>query len=54
LNAGGILRLTTEQEWDTWLLCSANDALALQTPLPNEWLGIVAKGEKNDQALGYE
>jgi putative SOS response-associated peptidase YedK len=40
--------LTTEQEFDTWLDGSVNDAIALQRPLPNELLRIVAKGEKSD------
>jgi hypothetical protein len=42
--------LTIEQEIDTWLDGSVNDAIALQRPLPNEFLRIVAMGEKSDQA----
>jgi putative SOS response-associated peptidase YedK len=42
--------LTTEHEWNTWLEGSIADAIALQRPLPNELLRIVARGEKNDQA----
>jgi putative SOS response-associated peptidase YedK len=42
--------LTTEQEFDTWLDGTVNDAIALQRPLPNEFLQIVARGEKSDQA----
>jgi putative SOS response-associated peptidase YedK len=42
--------LTTEQEWDTWLEGPVNDAIALQRPLPNESLRIVATGEKSDRA----
>jgi putative SOS response-associated peptidase YedK len=40
----------TEQEFDTWLHAPVNDAVALQRPLPNELLHIVATGEKSDQA----
>jgi putative SOS response-associated peptidase YedK len=40
--------LTTVQEFDTWLDAPVNDAIALQRPLPNELLRIVAKGEKSD------
>jgi hypothetical protein len=42
--------LTTAQEFDTWLDGQLNDALAPQRPLPNEFLQIVARGEKSDQA----
>jgi putative SOS response-associated peptidase YedK len=42
--------LTTEQEWGTWLDGSIDEAVALQRPLPNEKLQIVATGEKSDQA----
>jgi putative SOS response-associated peptidase YedK len=43
--------LTTDDEWDTWLNGSVNEATALQRPLPNELLRIVATGEKNDIVL---
>jgi putative SOS response-associated peptidase YedK len=46
--------LTTEQEFDTWLDGPANEAIALQRPLPNELLRIVAKGEKSDRVLVEE
>jgi putative SOS response-associated peptidase YedK len=46
--------LTTEQEFDTWLDGSVNDAIALQRPLPNELLHIVATGEKSDRVLADE
>ena len=42
---------TTEQKFDTWLDGPADDAIALQRPLPNELLRILAKGEKSDRAL---
>jgi putative SOS response-associated peptidase YedK len=42
--------LTSEHEWDAWLMGSIEDAIALQKPLPNELLRIVAKGEKVDQS----
>jgi putative SOS response-associated peptidase YedK len=43
--------LRTEQEFDTWLDGSVNDAIALQRPLPNELLRIVTTGEKSDRNL---
>lgn len=42
--------LTTQETWNTWLTGSVDDAVALQRPLPNKMLRIVAMGEKNDQA----
>jgi putative SOS response-associated peptidase YedK len=42
--------LTTGQEFDTWIDAPVKDAVALQRPLPNELLRIVAKGEKSDEA----
>ena len=43
--------LTTPEEVDLWLMGAAADALALQRPLPDEALRIVAKGEKEDGLL---
>jgi putative SOS response-associated peptidase YedK len=45
--------LTTKQEFDTWLNGPVNEAIALQKPLPNELLRIVAKGEKSDRAEAW-
>jgi hypothetical protein len=42
--------LTTAEEWDAWLTRSIGEAVALQRPLPNDLLRIVATGEKSDQA----
>ncbi len=42
--------LTTPAEADLWLEGETVDALALQGPLPDESLAIVAKGEKEDSA----
>ena len=42
--------LTTRAEADLWLEGETVDALALQRPLPDEALAIVAKGEKEDSA----
>jgi putative SOS response-associated peptidase YedK len=42
--------LTKPEEFDTWLDGSVEQAIALQRPLPNELLSIVAKGEKDDRA----
>jgi len=40
--------LTTPDEFDRWLEADLPDALALQRPLPNDALRIVASGEKED------
>ncbi len=40
--------LTTPDEFDRWLEADTLDALALQRPLPDDALGVVAKGEKED------
>ena len=40
--------LTTPAEFDHWLEQDTLDALALQRPLPDHALRIVAKGEKED------
>jgi putative SOS response-associated peptidase YedK len=42
--------LTTPEEWDGWLGGSLEEATALQRPLPNHSLKIVAIGEKSDAA----
>ena len=42
--------LTTPAEVEIWLTAEAPDALALQRPLPDEALRIVAKGEREDGA----
>jgi putative SOS response-associated peptidase YedK len=40
--------LTTRGEVERWLTAPPNDALALQRPLPNSALRIVARGKKED------
>jgi len=40
--------LTSPDEADRWLEADTPDALALQRPLPDDELRIVAKGEKED------
>jgi putative SOS response-associated peptidase YedK len=40
--------LTTHDEGDQWLEADVPDALALQRPLPDDVLQIVASGEKED------
>ncbi len=40
--------LTSSAEVDLWLEAETTDALALQRPLPDDALRIVAKGEKED------
>jgi putative SOS response-associated peptidase YedK len=42
--------LTTPDEIDLWMNASAEEALALQRPLPDASLVIVARGEKQDGA----
>ena len=40
--------LTEPEEIETWMTASATDALALQRPLPDGALRIVARGRKTD------
>ena len=42
--------LTTPEEWDLWLQAPVGEALALQRPLPDDALWIVATGERTDEA----
>lgn len=42
--------LTRPEEWEAWLLSSPGEALALQRPLPEGVLRIVASGGKSDSA----
>ena len=44
--------LTTPDEFDRWLEADTLDALALQRPLADDALRIVAKGEKEDGGVG--
>jgi putative SOS response-associated peptidase YedK len=46
--------LTTTEEFDLWLEGETVEALKLQRPLPDGMLDIVARGEKEDGAVGAE
>jgi hypothetical protein len=41
---------TTPAEFDRWLQADTVDALALERPLPDGALRIVARGEKEDRS----
>jgi putative SOS response-associated peptidase YedK len=42
--------LTQPEEIETWMTAPADEALALQRPVPNKTLRIVATGERNDES----
>jgi putative SOS response-associated peptidase YedK len=46
--------LTTPEEIDTWMRAPTKDALALQRPLPDRSLQIVARGDRTGDAAGAQ
>ena len=46
--------LTTPEEIDIWLEAPTKEALALQRPLPDGSLQIVARGDRTGDATGAE
>jgi putative SOS response-associated peptidase YedK len=42
--------LLEPDQFDTWLTAPVEEALAVQQPFPNDWLKIVATGERKDEA----
>jgi hypothetical protein len=46
--------LTATDEYEAWLAAPVEEALALQRPLPNEQLTIVATGTRTDEGATVE
>jgi putative SOS response-associated peptidase YedK len=40
--------------YDTWLNAPTEEALKIQRPLPDEFIVIVAEGQKSDKPTGSE
>jgi putative SOS response-associated peptidase YedK len=46
--------LTATKEYEAWLSAPMDEVLALQRPLPNELLAIVATGMRTDEGVVVE
>jgi putative SOS response-associated peptidase YedK len=54
IHAKAMPGILTGEQWDTWLEAPVEEALALQQPLPNEKLAVVATGARKDELQAAE
>jgi putative SOS response-associated peptidase YedK len=50
IHAKAVPVILTADQFDTWLSATNEEALALQRPLPNEAMKVVATGDRKDEA----